>query len=557
MNRIQLPLILLTLFVQSLSFAVTTIKLDPETMSQNDTFRLILSSDEVNKGLPNLTPLQKDFSILGTEHNVSYNIINGQSSSLSQWIILLRPKKTGTLTIPSLHIGTEQTKPGSIEVLEGDVPTTSSNDAHTTSVSDAVMLKTQISETNPYVNQQVLYTIKLYNNQRLIDAQYHPPSVENALLIPLGEERHYQTQENNQDYMVEEQQYAIFPQKSGPFTITPPSFDAAVFDSGYPKRLHLQDKPTQINIRPTPGDYPYKNWLPAKNITLTETYDASTSAIKAGDTITRTVILQALAMPAQLLPTLEFTANSQFKTYPESPEIKNTVKPNELMGSSTIKVTYLFNEAGEITIPKLDIPWFNISTGKTEIASLPPHTLTVQPSGASTKQSAAPRAPVSSKSAPNDEPTRQPLPSTSSSYSFLLALGIGFLSGSILVLLFLWLRKTNFSTTSKEKRTAIKRILNACEKNNANQVHDALLQWAQIQWPEKKILNLQDIAIQCRDSNLKKELTKLSQSLYSSHTAQTWQGANLRESFKHFSRSNTKNTQEEHISRQDLPPMNP
>lgn len=63
------------------------------------------------------------------------------------------------------------------------------------------------------MNQQIIYKVTLYNSKHLLDADYQGPQVENALLIPLGQEKRYQTQKNNINYLVEEQNYAIFPQK--------------------------------------------------------------------------------------------------------------------------------------------------------------------------------------------------------------------------------------------------------------------------------------------------------------------------------------------------------
>jgi len=306
----------------TIGVAATTVQLDPTHIRKNDTFHLILTSDNAHSGsLPNLSPLQKDFVILGTERNVSYSMVNGQTTSYSQWIILLRPQKEGNLVIPALTIGQDKTKPNVIAVgndQHEDVLSTNDADTAPSNASDDVMLKTTTSEMKPYVNQQILYTVKLYSNQRLINPQYHAPNVTDALLIPLGDGRHYQTQIDNQLYAVEEQQYAIFPQKSGKLTITSPSLDAEVYDR-FPRHVTAQTSPTQLSIRPAPEDYKAHDWLPAKNITLSETYDPPKQSMKQGDTLTRTVTIHATAMPAQLLPTLSFKTNKAFNVYSRKP----------------------------------------------------------------------------------------------------------------------------------------------------------------------------------------------------------------------------------------------
>ena len=511
---------------QSIGIAATTVQLDPTHISKNDTFHLILTSDNAQSGaLPNLSPLQKDFFILGTERNISYSMVNGQTTSYSRWIILLRPKKEGNLVIPALTVGQDQTKPSSIDVggAQPEEEVLSTDDAKTapSDASDDVMLKTETSELKPYVNQQVLYTVKLYSNQRLINPQYHAPNVEDALLIPLGDGRHYQTQIDNQLYAVEEQQYAIFPQKSGKLTITSPSLDAEVYDT-FPRHITAQASPTQLSIRPTPADYKAHDWLPAKNITLTETFDSPKQAMKQGDTLTRTVTIRATAMPAQLLPTLTFKTNKAFNVYPESPEVKNTIQANELTGTSTIKVTYLLNQSGDITIPKLELPWFNTATGKAEQASLPAHTLTVEPSGlTSSNTSTTPKASTHSTPAPQTGAAV----SSSSVIQWAFVAGFGLACG--LIALLWWLQRTPRLKRNKGNQTAIKRLQEACQKNRPALARDALLRWARMRWPEETVLNLQDIANLTRDAQLKKHLQTLTQALYHTNQKRTWKGEAL------------------------------
>ena len=48
--------------------------------------------------------------------------------------------------------------------------------------------------------------------------------------VPFGGERRYQVNKNGRTYAVEEQQFALFPQKSGDLKIKPPVFNALVYD---------------------------------------------------------------------------------------------------------------------------------------------------------------------------------------------------------------------------------------------------------------------------------------------------------------------------------------
>lgn len=547
--------LILPIIWQSLGFSAVTAKLRSSHIQKNEPFYLILSTDSVHSGeAPDLSVLQQDFFILGTESNMSYSMINGQTTSLNQWIVLLRPKKEGKLPIPAIKIGSERTQPTVIDV-EGSSPqeaTATSTDDPQETTSDNVTLKVTTSEQAPYVNQQVLYTVKLYSAQRLVNAEYHPPQVEDALLVPLGTGRHYQTQIKDQLYGVEEQQYAIFPQKSGSLTITPPSLDAEVYD-GFPRHITVKGTPTTLSIRPAPTDYKAGNWLPTKKLTLVETYDPPLEKLKQGDTITRTITLSATAMPAQLLPTLILDKSKMFSTYPENPEVKNTVKSNELIGTSTTKITYLLNQSGNITIPALEVPWFNTTTGKTETASLPAHTITIEPNGQAESEANKADLPQAHKVKKTADTATLSVPATIRG-SFLAGFA---LATGILALLWWFLRNPSLKR-SKDSQIAIKRFQDACQKNRPAAARQALLIWAQAQWPEAAILNLQDVATRTRDAHLKKHLLLLTEALYDASKKATWQGGEtLWQSFNTYRQTHIETKSNFKSKKANLPPINP
>lgn len=505
---------------QVMAMAAISVQVTPSTVQVGQSFRLILTLDNPKSaGIPNLTPLQKDFKIVGTERNMVYSVINGQAQATGQWSVILIPKKTGILAIPPLQIGQEQSIGSSIEVTAG--PTTSLNDDEDRA-EDEVLIETEINQQELFLNQQAIYTVKLYNSQRLMDAEYVPPNVEDALLVPLGGGKRYQKFLNGRSYMVEEQQYAVFPQKSGNLKIEPPTFNALVFDT-VPRRISVHGKTVEAKVKPIPADYKGKYWLPAKQVALTAVYDQLDKTIKEGETLVRTVTLQAAGVPAQLLPTLEFNSTDHYRTYPEKPELKNTARQQDLIGRADIKVTYVFNKAGKITIPELQVPWFNTETGKEEIATLPAHTIQVEggePSAAKQNISAT----SSSVSKENEQKSRAPsmvkVNESTNSLAWWIAGGFAL---AWLITLFLWLGRHKSFNRGKDKQQALKALQQACKNGNPKQAQAALLRWAALQWPDLELINLQQIARQTHDTDLKKELSLLSQAIYS-HGNATWQG---------------------------------
>ncbi len=539
-------LLIITLLCWSIiTWAAVSTRVDPSVIRMGETFRLTITIEApMPDSVPDLTPLQENFTIVGTERSMAYSIVNGQKHSVNQWIILLEPQKPGTLLIPAIQIGQQQSTANSIEVTGDAAATTPTNKQDNSATQDEVWLKTEVSSRKLFINQQAIYTVKLYNSQRLLDAEYQPPHIEDALLIPLGDSRHYQTILNNRNYAVEEQQYAIFPQKSGDLKIIAPSFNALIFDR-VPRRVKMHGKTIDLAVQPIPADYKGKYWLPAKQAALTEVYDSINATMSQGSTLIRTVTLQAAGVPAQLLPTLDFESTPQFNSYPEKPELRNTAKQQDLIGRADIKVTYLLNKAGDITIPGLQVHWFNTDTGKEETVSLPARTIEVIAKGnAQQKPTTKP---------PTMLPTKHIdtlVVGKSDNLSWWIAGGFAL---AWFITLGLWWLGKNPSVKSGDKRAALKQLHEACKSNNPAQAQITLLHWAALQWPNSPPLNLHHLAKLVHDTALKKQLTLLSQALYSQEKNTLWQGETLWHSLKTYLRKKPASKGKA----SGLPPINP
>lgn len=457
---------------------------------------------------PNITPLENDFTITGTQRSMNYSIYNGQTHAVVQWLIQMEPKKAGTLTIPAITVGTQKTLSQTIEVKE-------ENFSQTSVMDESVYLKTEVDEKNPYVNQEVTYTVKVYYSVRLMDPQYIPPEVDDALLRPIGETQQFQEIINNKRYIVEQQKYAIFPQKSGALTIKSPRFKALLFDA-VPRQIQAKDAPITLDIKPAPAkSATHPNWLPAKNIELSEKYSELGTNLSQGTTIVRTITLDARGVPAELLPNISLASGDKFSVYPEQSKPESVVDVDDLVGKTEIKATYLFNKAGVVEIPELQIPWFNTISGKNEVATLPARTFEIKETVSSQKNTDAPIK-------PETDAVQKDTSSNANTSNRLWYLVIVFALGWI-VTAGLWLRQSRKRPKDKKLyKTYVNTLECACLQNDAPSARLALLNWASLQWPDANIRNLMDIAQ--LDDTLKKDVTTLSETLYSKKGKNSWKG---------------------------------
>ena len=117
----------------------------------------------------------------------------------------------------------------------------------------------------------------------------------------------------------------------------------------------------------------------------------------------------------------------------------------------------------------------------------------------------------------------------------------------------MWRFRKSPNGRKRDKQLALRALRKACENNNASHTQVALLRWAACQWPDVDVLNVHQLAKLVHDSTMKKQLSLLSQALYSEERNIQWQGATLWRSVCAYLRA--KPTQKGKAS--DLPPINP
>lgn len=534
----------LLLFLCPSTYATITAQTHPTTIQLGDTFRLTLTIDGPTSGsAPQLIPLQHDFEIDSTEHRVSTTIINGQMQTLNQWAILLTPKKSGTLQIPPIQVGGEQSNAVTIEVTSNASHTSSTqSETKISSTPARVQLQTEISEKAPYVNQQITYTVKLVHQDQLLDAAYQPPNLEEALIVPLGDSEQYQVTEHDQTYTVEEQRYAIFPQKIGKQSLTSPSFQALIYN-GMPERIRVKNKPIALNVKPSPKKLTAKQWLPAKNITLTEQYDETNATLKVGTTLVRTIRIEGHAIPAELLPTLAAKPQESYGVYPEKPISKNSIHNQDIVGIKTMQITYLLNQPGTITLPAYTLTWFNTTKGMEETSTLPARTVTVQGKKSLTEPT------QSSKAQTHHQEKQFNHNKKSSRMPWIIVMFLSILWIVTILGFFIYKKRPHLR---RKKTCVLNNVKHACIANNPIEARAALIAWAQQQWPNITFLNLDDVKAQLHNEALSQALSTLAEALYGKTTSSTWQGDVLWQCIKAYRPTREKQQKNTH-----LPPINP
>lgn len=531
--------------ITSPTFANITAEIEPNQINLGDSFQLMLTMDGISTHhTPDLLPLQHDFEINSTQHRVSTTILNGQMETLNQWGLVLTPKRAGKLNIPPIRIGNEESNALTIDVSsQGQVTSQPKSKRSSTplSANKRLQVQTKVSVKEPYVNQEILVTVKLIHQDQLLDANYQPPTLKDGLVVPLGDSEQYQLVENNQIFTVEEQRYAFFPQKPGAQVITGAHFQALVY-RGLPQRVQAKGKPVLLNVKQIPQNMQAKPWLPAKAMLLTEEYSKPGNTFEVGTTLTRTIKIEARALPSELIPTLKAEPNDHFGVYPEKPNTKNSIHRQDIAGIKTLRITYLLNQPGTITLPGYSLTWFNTTTGKEEVSQIPERVLQI--TGTRTMES--PQAtPTSTQATPQKPATAAA--NNQTAWFIAAVFGVAWI---ITLLAFLYYKK--HPRIKKQKENTLEKLHRACQDNDLIAIRAALLAWAQSTWPQAVILNLDDIKKQLQDHVFKEAISGLSEALYRKNRTVEWHAQTLWDCVKNYRKKPRK-----YAKKIGLPKLNP
>lgn len=512
------------------------VSVDRNPVNLNESFQITFSASESPDGSPDFAALQDNFEILNQQRSSNVSLINGKMSRNEQWVVSVMAKQSGQLLIPPVAFGSDSSQPLKVMVNDAAQTTTSSN--------EDLFLDVQASPEKPYVQSQVLYTLKLFRRVQISQASLNEPEVKDAVVEKLGEDSTYSTQINGEDYWVTERKYAIFPQQSGTITIAPLTLTAEVVNDQRPRfngffnrqtteTRRISSKAITLNVQPAPPSFTEPAWLSAESLEIKQSWSDNRLQSKVGEPLTRTITLTAKGATVGQLPELTTqTVIDGVKTYPDQPVLKEDKQSDGLVAMREEKIAYIASKPGEYTLPALAISWFNTKTQKTEVARLPEIKITALAAAGSSQSTSAPITPQ--PTAPTDSlAIVEPAPAADHLFwqglSAFLALG-WFVN-------ILWFSRNKQQKTASTKQAVDqpprlneqKALKTACLQNNPQAAKQALLAWGKQQFAADNL----DLIAQSCPGPLKDEIRLLNHCLYSAEQ-NSWKGQALWQAFSQF-----------------------
>lgn len=504
-------------------------RVDRADIEINESFTLELTTDTNMDLQPDVSVLDQDFYVGQSSQLTNTTIVNGQIERSKTWTFVLMPKRAGELTIPPVTIGTEQSNQLTIEVSEPSYAPPGEAEVFVTS---------DVDLDAAYVQAQVLLTIKIYRSVATRQPALREPTITGVehLRELAGDDRSYDAVINGTAYNVVERVYAIYPQESGELEISPARFEARVLRAGrITGRKVFESEPQTVTVLPIPAppeEHPDADWLPARDVLLSEEWSREPDEIRAGEPITRRVMISALGQLETQIPALEPPTPAGINVYPDKPELNRRVEARGIRGIREDQYAMIGTAAGTFMLPALEVPWWNIDAGEWQVASLPERTISILPSA----EAPPPPEPVAEVAAAGETPA---MPAASDGDFWRRASELLAALWLVTLLAWWWSSRPRRAPSEpapvpvhRQQARHLKAARQAARAGNGAGVRTAMLDWAQLQWPNDAPRSIGALASRV-SAPLADELQRLSSASYGPGGGD-WDGEALAKAIRSF-----------------------
>ena len=530
-NKARSVAVVLGLMLTFTVFALPVeVSLDRNNIGEGETVRLIFESRDSEQILePDLTVLDTDFLVLDQSSETRVSIVNGRQTAIVRLLVNLEPRRAGQLRIPAIEIGGELTRPLILTVAPVQAPAPGEP--------EPVYLEVSFdpAEDAVYVHSQISLVVRLLYLGTLANARLGEPAPDNATIQRINENR-FSADRHGQKYQGLERRYAIFPERSGMLLIPPVKFDGRVVQArrsiwdakNRGRRISTGSDAIEFQVKPKPGSYPDQPWLPARLLQGQQSISEPAGGLHVGEPITRTISLEALGLSDNMLPRLSWPKLNQARVYPDAPESVTRVdgSGNWLVSRSTTRFAVVPNQPGQLELPALKIPWWDVVNDRLQEINIPARVVEVLPALSGQPQLADPQV---ADIAPALQPAG-PRP-------FRERLWIG-ISGSLAILwlatLWLWYRRglpdarttiNSHEATSDNQKQLLGKLRAACQSNKAATTLSYLKLWsgeAGLDATEPGVEGLLESLKE--DHPLRPAILALDQFCYGQSAAELWDG---------------------------------
>lgn len=386
-------ILLLTFFIfilvpcQTRAEVSITLSLDRQEATLSDSIRMTIKvsgarscdSSPVIRGLDSF-----QVSPGGTSSRVE--IINGKFSSSVDYTYYIQPSRPGTFQVGPAKVkvrGKEfQSNTGTLTILKAASPESPAK--------GPIFLMATLSSKKTYVEEQVLYTLKLYLKISVSDISLQLPELDHLAFKQLEKPREYQGVSDGSTYRIIEVPYGLMGLKAGNYGIKPSRMSMTAHDSKRSRRGFFDDpffragrpvtiasQALELKVVPLPDKGKpggFSGLVGSFKIKAT----LAPSKIRMGESATLTVHISGRGN-VNRIPDLKMPDLAHIKVYADEPVFEARPDLKGLAGFKIMKWALVPEQQGDFEIPPLSLSFFDPDTHKYRIIQTPKQPLIVLP----------------------------------------------------------------------------------------------------------------------------------------------------------------------------------
>lgn len=350
--------------------------LSRDRIALGDSTTLNIETDQIRGDAPDYSPLLQDFELSGHSRSSQLKSINGQTTTQTLYAVALHPRREGVIGIPAIRVGSQQTQPLTLTVAPAAVVPAQAG--------ATVFIQTEIDDLQPYVQQAVGITLRLYYAEPLLSGRLDQPTPDGASLREVGSDLEYTRQLADRRYNVLERHYLLIPERSGRLTLPGAHFQGrgvnSFFDDLMGSRgasLEARSQAHVLEVQPPPATNAPQPWLPLHDLRLR--YLVTPQSARAGQAATVVVEAVTDGATAAQIPELQLTVAAGAQVFAEPVQIDESVRNGRPQATVTRRFSVVPATAGTLRIEGPALDWWDVDTDARQTAQLPALELEVKP----------------------------------------------------------------------------------------------------------------------------------------------------------------------------------
>ncbi len=252
---------------------------------------------------------------------------------------------------------------------------------------DDIFLTLDADHEEAWAGQQIILTFRYWRRiQPWNNPSYKAPRTEGFWREDLGAEKNFRKVVKGRAYNVTEIRYALFPTRSGDLVVEPAelSFPEGVFDRFFNSRRSrrgpnvLRTRSLVVKIRDLPSPRPQGfSGIVASRLSLQANVDRE--SVPRGEALGLKVILVADGF-LKGFSGLNIPAPDGARMHDAAESFQSRPTHDRMSGVINVEKVLIPGQEGVMTIPPLELSWFDSGRGEYRVARTPPREIQVTPS---------------------------------------------------------------------------------------------------------------------------------------------------------------------------------